>query len=188
MARTVHALTITVLCPAALACAADHCRTSVGNITVNGVSHAPTFQSYGPGKLVFKVTKLGLDYSNADGVTVTFSLWKSRTCSTLDLFLAQVSAGSARQTHLHMATGVEVATRSAVMDAQHSHLTCFAYNFPVCRPNSLSWTRTPSAAPSMTWLAASCAAWHKTPSTIAAQSQPVMLSRELTCRWLVLLA
>jgi len=66
----------------------DTCRSAVGNITVDGKSHAPTFQSYGEGRLVFKITKLNLDYWTAPGVVVAFSLNKAVPgCSTTEDFM-----------------------------------------------------------------------------------------------------
>ena len=71
---------------------ADTCRYSLANnITVTTstgvITKSPTFQSYGTGKLVFRVAQLGLDYWSAAGVKVSFALRKDRPCNTVETFL-----------------------------------------------------------------------------------------------------
>lgn len=65
------------------------CRWSVGNITVNGDNRGPSFNLYGTGKLVWKITRINADLFDADGMTISFSLWKNRDCPQVDKFLAQ---------------------------------------------------------------------------------------------------
>ncbi|KAJ9530340.1 hypothetical protein QJQ45_000687 [Haematococcus lacustris] len=67
----------------------DACRSSVESITVGGRRWSPSFQSFGTGRLVFKITGMGLNWYEVEGVTVTFRLRRTAACPTLNSFLAQ---------------------------------------------------------------------------------------------------
>jgi hypothetical protein len=63
----------------------------VYNATLNGRSIAISFTFAGTSKTTFKIPKISLTGSEADGALVSFSLRKDALCPTLDSFLKRVS-------------------------------------------------------------------------------------------------
>jgi hypothetical protein len=63
----------------------------VTNLMVGGVSKPVSFQSYGPGKLVLKITNIGYSGLEAQGLEVSFDLVNGSACPTIDTFLAQTT-------------------------------------------------------------------------------------------------
>ncbi|KAJ9530540.1 hypothetical protein QJQ45_012523 [Haematococcus lacustris] len=68
----------------------DRCQGSVQAVFVNGVSRSWSWQIYGPGRFVFKITNLGLSSrpgpNSADGVVLQIVLRPGSACPSFDSF------------------------------------------------------------------------------------------------------